>query len=95
MNLKFSFLIKSYLSPRLVIRSRLGSLSYAHTPGDVPLLSFTAGELLERAADKNPDKEALIFTTPGVKITYQQLLQQVFCIFQILLSQYFLSTSVF
>ena len=83
MILKFSWLFRNsyYLSPRHLIRSTHSGLSYANTPGDVPLLSFTVGELLERAADKNPDKEAFIFATPGVKITYQQLFQQVFCIF--------------
>ena len=80
MNLKFCSLTKSYLYPRLIVRSTLGSLSYAHTPDDVPLLSFTAGELLERAADKNPDKEAFILTTPRFKFTFRQLLQQVLVI---------------
>ena len=77
MNLKFCSLTKSYLYPH----STLGSLSYAHTPDDVPyFLSFTAGELLERAADKNPDKEAFILTTPRFKFTFHQLLQQVLLI---------------
>ena len=77
MHLKTCSLIKSSLSSCLIIRSKLSYLSYAHTPGDVPLLSFTAGEVLERAADKNPDKDAFIFTTPRFKFTFHQLLQQV------------------
>lgn len=82
MNSKSSSLIKCYFSSLLTIRSTHKRISYAHTPGDVPLLSFTAGQLLERAADKNPDKYAFIFTTPGFKITFQQLLQQVFLFFK-------------
>ena len=46
----------------------------------VPLLSYTAGQLLERAAKKHPDKNAFIFPTPGVRLTFQQLLQKVFWI---------------
>lgn len=77
MNLKCSRLINSYLSKYFVIRAAHRGLSYEHNPGDVPLLAFTAGQLLERAAEKNPDKNAFIFTTPGVKLTFQQLFQQV------------------
>lgn len=70
--------INSSFFRHFTLRSTHGAISYASCPGQVPLLSYTAGQLLERAAKKHPDKNAFIFPTPGVRLTFQQLLQKVF-----------------
>lgn len=78
MTFKHILSINSTFYRLLTLRSTHGAISYASCPGEVPLLPYTAGQLLERAAEKHPDKDAFIFPTPGVRFTFQQLLQKVF-----------------
>ena len=42
-------------------------LSYAHGGGDTPLLGVTVGQLLDTAARRWPDHDALIVVDQGVR----------------------------
>jgi non-ribosomal peptide synthetase component F len=51
--------------------------SYIHGIGSMPLIGATIGQLLEQAANRHPDREAFIVSHQRVRLTFQQLLQQV------------------
>ena len=77
MSFKGISIIKSFLPQKPTVRLIHGGISYASCPGEVPLLPLTAGQLLEKTAEKHPDKDAFIFPSHGVRFTYQQLLHKV------------------
>ena len=47
--------------------------SYAHGPGDIPLLDLTLGQLLEQAAVLHGDRPALIVRHQGTRWSYREL----------------------
>ncbi len=47
--------------------------SYVHGGGHTPLKGTTVDRVLDRAAEKWPDKEALVVVDQGVRLTYRQL----------------------
>lgn len=49
--------------------------SYASGPAAAPLLGLTIGQMLEDAAARHPDREALVETASGRRWTFAQLLQ--------------------
>jgi fatty-acyl-CoA synthase len=51
--------------------------SYARGPTDVPLLSETIGECLRRIVGRFPDREALVVSHQGYRVTYAELWRQV------------------
>lgn len=77
MSFKGISIIKSLLPQKPTVCSLHRGISYASCPGEVPLLSLTAGQLLAKTAEKHPDKDAFIFPSHGVRFSYQQLLQKV------------------
>lgn len=78
MSLKSILKIRSSFFRQQIFRSVHKDISYASCPGEVPLFPYTAGQILERAAEKQPDRDAFVFPAPGVRFTYQQLLQNVY-----------------
>jgi fatty-acyl-CoA synthase len=48
-------------------------LSYAHGPGDTPLLGETIGENLRRTVERFPDRDALVVRSQRYRATYRQL----------------------
>ncbi len=48
-------------------------LSYAHGSGDTPLLGVTVGQLLDTAARRWPDSDALIVVDQGVRWNWREL----------------------
>jgi fatty-acyl-CoA synthase len=48
-------------------------LSYAHGSGDTPLLGVTVGQLLDTAARRWPDRDALIVVDQGVRWNWREL----------------------
>jgi len=48
-------------------------LSYAHGSGDTPLLGVTVGQLLDSAARRWPDNDALIVVDQGVRWNWREL----------------------
>jgi fatty-acyl-CoA synthase len=48
-------------------------LSYAHGSGDTPLLGVTVGQLLDTAARRWPDNDALIVVDQGVRWNWREL----------------------
>ncbi|CAN9508676.1 unnamed protein product [Ophioblennius macclurei] len=46
--------------------------SYIHGTSDTPLLHATVGELLTRMAEKQPDKEAVVFMEDGIRKTFAE-----------------------
>ncbi|HSN52696.1 MAG TPA: AMP-binding protein [Woeseiaceae bacterium] len=48
-------------------------LSYAHGSGDTPLLGVTVGQLLDTAASRWPDHDALIVVDQGVRWNWREL----------------------
>ena len=81
MSFKAISIIKSLFPQKPTVRSLHGGISYVSCPGEVPLLSLTASQLLEKTAEKHPDKDSFIFPSHGVRFSYQQLLQKVNFIF--------------
>ena len=53
------------------------NLSYAHGKGTAGLIGATIGQLLEQRASLDPDKEAVVVIHQDVRLTFQELLQQV------------------
>jgi len=51
--------------------------SYAHGEGTAGLIGATIGQLLEQRTSVDPDKEAVVVVHQNVRLTFQQLLQQV------------------
>ncbi|XP_063077145.1 medium-chain acyl-CoA ligase ACSF2, mitochondrial-like [Engraulis encrasicolus] len=51
--------------------------SYVHGTSSVPLLSLTVGQSLQRASEKWPDREAMVFCKSGVRKTFSQFQQDV------------------
>ena len=51
--------------------------SYVCGPGNVHLLGLTVGQLLQRAADKFGDNEAVVVVHQKLRKTYQELLKDV------------------
>ena len=51
--------------------------SYVCGPATTPLLGFTIGQLLENAANKHGDNEAVVVVHQNIRKTYQQVLQDV------------------
>src|SRR5210317_2594846 len=47
--------------------------SYAHGSGDTPLLGVTVGQLLDTAARRWPDNDALIVVDQGVRWNWREL----------------------
>ena len=60
-----------------VSSQQIKSWSYTHGESSIPLLGATIGQLLEQAAEHHPDREAFIFSHQGIRMTSQQVLQQV------------------
>ncbi len=52
------------------------ALSYDYCPGETPLVSHTIGQLLEKAVEKNPNRDAFIFTAHKVRYSFFQFLQK-------------------
>ncbi|XP_052124075.1 medium-chain acyl-CoA ligase ACSF2, mitochondrial-like [Frankliniella occidentalis] len=50
--------------------------SYWHQPGEQPLKYMTLGELTARAAEDFGDREAVVCVQSGVRLTFEDLLQQ-------------------
>ncbi|KAM7303740.1 medium-chain acyl-CoA ligase ACSF2, mitochondrial [Ixodes scapularis] len=50
----------------------LSKLSYFHAPGKEPLLPWTVGELIDRAADSTGDTTAIVSTHQNISKTYTQ-----------------------
>src|SRR5210317_1278008 len=51
----------------------MAMLSYAHGSGDTPLLGVTVGQLLDTAARRWPDHDALIVVDQGVRWNWREL----------------------
>lgn len=51
--------------------------SYVSSPGDVPLLGLTLGQLLQRAADSYGDQTSAVFLHQNIRKSFHQLLQDV------------------
>ena len=51
--------------------------SYLSGAADHPLIGITIGQLMEQAAEFHPDKEAFVFCEQGLKLNFEQLIQQV------------------
>ena len=47
--------------------------SYAHGSGDTPLLGVTVGQLLDKAARRWPDHDALIVVDQGIRWNWREL----------------------
>lgn len=50
----------------------LSKLSYFHAPGKEPLLPWTVGEVIDRAADSTGDTAAIVSTHQNISKTYTQ-----------------------
>ena len=50
-------------------------LSYAHKPGDTPLLGETIGRCLDRISETYPDNEAVVSVFQNRRFTYHQFRQ--------------------
>jgi fatty-acyl-CoA synthase len=51
----------------------MAMLSYAHGSGDTPLLGVTVGQLLDSAARRWPDNDALIVVDQGIRWNWREL----------------------
>jgi fatty-acyl-CoA synthase len=51
--------------------------SYASATADTPLLGMTIGEAFDRAAERFPDREALVVRNQGLRYTWAQLRSEV------------------
>ncbi|XP_063989911.1 medium-chain acyl-CoA ligase ACSF2, mitochondrial [Diachasmimorpha longicaudata] len=56
--------------------SRSDNLSYKYNPGTIPLVDMTVGQLIERAANRWPNREAFVSIPQGVRITYKEALER-------------------
>ncbi|KAF4517976.1 hypothetical protein B566_EDAN005343 [Ephemera danica] len=56
-----------------VFRRLISGLSYAHRPGEQPLLSLTVGQLLETASQRWGDREALVSMHQQRRLTFKEL----------------------
>jgi len=52
-------------------------LSYFNTPGRVPLLSYTIGDLIDASAVKYPHKEAVVVPFQNIRKTFSDLKSEV------------------
>jgi len=59
-------------------RARGVRASYVHGTGTVPLTASTIGELLQQRAEMRPDHEAIVVCHQNTRLTFQQLLLQVY-----------------
>ena len=71
------------------------SVSYNHMVAPYKLFSKTIGEVMDEAAEKYGDKEALVFSGDNIRMSFVQLKEKVSCrrcysIFLLLQRQYFL-----
>ena len=55
----------------------LPQLSYLHGASRIPLLGVTIGQRIEWAAERVPEREAIVFCKRNVRLTFAQYLQQV------------------
>ena len=46
----------------------------------MPLIGTTIGKLLESTVEKHPEKEAVVFMENNIRLTFQQLLEEVHCV---------------
>jgi hypothetical protein len=53
--------------------------SYIHCPGTEPLFALTLGQLVEKAAEKWGDREALASLYEGKRYTFKEALEEVTC----------------
>lgn len=53
------------------------TMSYGRGPQDVPLLSLTIGDVLEKTAVLYPDREVLVVKQQGIRYRYKEFLEQV------------------
>lgn len=51
--------------------------SYAHGTSSIPLFYCTIGDVLQRTAERFPDREAMVFVEDGVRKTFAQFQQDV------------------
>lgn len=51
--------------------------SYVSVPGETPLLGMTIGQMIDEAARKYGDNEALVVPFQNIKRTYKQLKEEV------------------
>jgi fatty-acyl-CoA synthase len=51
--------------------------SYAHGSSATPLISDTIGEVLDKAAERWPDREAVVVHDQGIRLTFAELRRQV------------------
>ena len=51
--------------------------SYLHGASAIPLLGVTIGQRIEWAAERVPEREAIVFCKRNVRLTFAQYLQQV------------------
>jgi fatty-acyl-CoA synthase len=51
--------------------------SYAHGSSATPLISDTIGEVLDKAAERWPDREAVVLRDQGIRLTFAELRRQV------------------
>ena len=53
------------------------ALSYAHGISTTPLLNDTLGSILDKAAERWPDREAVVVRDQNVRMTFAQLRDKV------------------
>lgn len=59
-------------------KKHYGNISYNFGASNKPLIGKTIGQLLEEKAELHPDKDAVIVSQDNVRLTFEQLLEQVF-----------------
>lgn len=52
-------------------------ISYNYGNSNKGLIGKTIGQLLEERVEKHPDKEAVIVSRDNIRLTFEQLLEQV------------------
>ncbi|KAE8746235.1 hypothetical protein FOCC_FOCC007107 [Frankliniella occidentalis] len=67
---------KYLLREQYLTRTFWSGGSYWHQPGEQPLKYMTLGELTARAAEDFGDREAVVCVQSGVRLTFEDLLQQ-------------------
>ena len=55
----------------------LSTRSYAHGSSATPLISDTIGEALDKAAERWPDREAVVVRDQGIRLTFAELRREV------------------
>ena len=68
------FMIHSFVADR---RNEKLTWSYVSSPGDVPLMGLTLGQLLQRAADVYGDQTSAVFLHQNIRKSFHELLQDV------------------